>query len=117
MNDEKVIQSVRIDQLPGGHSIDSSTTSEYACSVMAANNGTSRDPRVAVRERSALTARERQVLWLICEGLTNEQIAACLMLSKRTVQTHRVKLRNRLAARNLSQLVRSAVSRWFTRFS
>ena len=69
------------------------------------------------RECAALTARERQVLWLVCEGLTNEQIAACLMISKRTVQTHRVKLRNRLAARNLPQLVRCAVSRGLIGFS
>ena len=64
-----------------------------------------------------LTPRERQVLWLICEGLTNEQIAACLLISKRTVQTHRGRLRNRLAARSLPQLVRSAVSRGLIRFA
>ena len=71
----------------------------------------------AIKVGAVLTAREHQVLWLICEGLTNEQIATYLMISKRTVQTHRMKLRYRLAARNVSQLVQSAVFCGFIRLS
>jgi DNA-binding NarL/FixJ family response regulator len=40
------------------------------------------------RSWEALSARERQVTALICDGLTNRQIAARLVISPETVKTH-----------------------------
>ena len=102
-------------QAPHGDNVERSFYRGYP--RMGSTHRNDSDRRLAIRVGSTLTARERQVLWLICEGLTNEQIAACLMISKRTVQTHRVKLRHRLAAHTLSQHVKSAVSRGMIRFS
>ena len=35
-----------------------------------------------------LTARETQVLELVCEGMTNREIAAALVVSPKTVENH-----------------------------
>jgi len=59
------------------------------------------------RERFAqLSAREREVLGLIVEGLTNKEIGRALELSPRTVETHRANLFAKLGAESLAQLIR-----------
>ena len=59
------------------------------------------------RERFAqLSAREREVLGLIVEGLTNKEIGKALALSPRTVESHRANLFGKLGAESLAQLIR-----------
>ena len=59
------------------------------------------------RERFAqLSAREREELGLIVEGLTNKEIGRALELSPRTVETHRANLFAKLGAESLAQLIR-----------
>ncbi len=59
------------------------------------------------RERFAqLSGREREVLGLIVEGLTNKEIGRALELSPRTVETHRSNLFAKLGAESLAQLIR-----------
>jgi len=61
----------------------------------------------AAAERYArLSPREREVLGLIVEGLTNKEIARALALSPRTVEAHRANLFDKLAAPPLAQLIR-----------
>ncbi len=61
----------------------------------------------AARERFAhLSEREREVLGLIVEGLTNKEIGRALSLSPRTVETHRANLFAKLQAPSLAQLIR-----------
>lgn len=67
-------------------------------------------PRVRDFEAGALTARELEVARLITEGLNNRQIAASLLVSRRTVDAH---IRNILGKLDLS--TRSQVSAWFAR--
>lgn len=55
---------------------------------------------------AALSPRERDVLGLIIEGLTNKEIARALVLSPRTVETHRAHLFEKLAVASLAQLIR-----------
>jgi FixJ family two-component response regulator len=65
----------------------------------------------AARERYAqLSEREREVLGLIVEGLTNKEIGRALDLSPRTVETHRSHLFAKLEAGSLAQLIRSYAS-------
>jgi RNA polymerase sigma factor (sigma-70 family) len=45
-------------------------------------------PATAAADLSELSAREREVLELVAAGMTNEQIAARLFLSTRTVERH-----------------------------
>jgi FixJ family two-component response regulator len=59
------------------------------------------------RDRYAqLSAREREVLGLIVEGLTNKDIGRALTLSPRTVETHRANLFAKLQVESLAHLIR-----------
>ena len=61
----------------------------------------------AARERwQQLSPREREVLAMIIEGLSNKAIARALDLSPRTVETHRAHVFEKLGADSLAQLVR-----------
>ena len=57
----------------------------------------------------ALSAREREVLTLIAEGLTGKAIAEQLGLSPNTVERHRTNIMNKLGLHNRAQLVRFAI--------
>lgn len=58
-----------------------------------------------------LTTREREVLHLAAEGLTNVEIADRLVVSPRTVESHRANLMQKLGLRNQTDLVRYAIRR------
>lgn len=55
-----------------------------------------------------LTRREKEVLGLIAEGLTNNEIAGKLFISTTTVETHRKNLLAKCEAKNTASLVRLA---------
>jgi DNA-binding NarL/FixJ family response regulator len=55
-----------------------------------------------------LTRREKEVLQLIAEGLTNNEVAEKLFISPTTVDTHRKSLLSKLNAKNTASLVRIA---------
>jgi DNA-binding NarL/FixJ family response regulator len=56
-----------------------------------------------------LTPRQREVLQLIAEGHSTKEIASHLVLSVKTVETHRVQLMKRLMVRDVTGLVRYAI--------
>ncbi len=56
-----------------------------------------------------LTRREVEILQLIAEELTNNQIAERLFISPRTVDTHRRNLLQKLSVRNTAGLVKFAI--------
>ena len=56
-----------------------------------------------------LTARERDVIKLIAEGYTTQQIADMLVVSPKTVEGHRTNLMAKLGLRNRVELVKYAV--------
>ncbi len=55
-----------------------------------------------------LTRREKEVLELIAEGMTNNVIAQKLFISPTTVDTHRKNLLAKLEAKNTASLIRMA---------
>jgi DNA-binding NarL/FixJ family response regulator len=59
---------------------------------------------------SSLTHRERQILALLSEGLTMQQIGRRLSISPRTVETHVAKLYRKLSVRTRVQAVARAAS-------
>ena len=63
----------------------------------------------SVREIDDLSAREQEVLHQIALGYTNPQIAKNLVLSVRTIETHRAHLSRKLAAETRAELVRYAL--------
>jgi DNA-binding NarL/FixJ family response regulator len=56
-----------------------------------------------------ITRREKEVLLLITEGLTNAEIAEKLFISVTTVDTHRKNLLAKFEARNIASLITTAM--------
>jgi two-component system response regulator NreC len=56
-----------------------------------------------------LSSREREVLQMIAEGMTNKDIAAALNLSVYTVDAHRGRIMEKLNLHSVGELVRFAV--------
>jgi DNA-binding NarL/FixJ family response regulator len=57
----------------------------------------------------AITPRQKEILRLVAQGLTNRQIAVQLKISVRTIEVHRFNLMRRLRVRNVAQLLRQAL--------
>jgi DNA-binding NarL/FixJ family response regulator len=62
-------------------------------------------PTLAPPAMSSLTDREREVVALVAQGLTNEEIAAELVLSPATARTHVSRAMVKVKARDRAQLV------------
>lgn len=58
---------------------------------------------------TALTDREREVLQLIAEGFTNQEIGQQLSISVKTVGVHRLNLMQKLDLHNLADLTKYAI--------
>jgi DNA-binding NarL/FixJ family response regulator len=57
-----------------------------------------------------ITTRERDVLFLLALGYTNQQIAAMLFISPRTVDTHRARIMQKLNLQTRAELVLYALA-------
>ena len=55
-----------------------------------------------------LTRREREVFELVIRGRSNDEVAIVLVISRRTVETHRQRIMRKLSAHTLVQLQRIA---------
>src|SRR5436305_13225725 len=60
---------------------------------------------------SSLTEREREILKLIAEGYTNNQIAERLVISPKTVDTHRTHVMDKLNLHSRAELLKYAMRR------
>jgi two-component system, NarL family, response regulator NreC len=63
---------------------------------------------------SVLSPREREVLQLIAEGKTSNQIAEHLHVSIKTVETHRTTILNKLNIRSVAELTKFAIREGIT---
>ncbi|HEY7022157.1 MAG TPA: response regulator transcription factor [Ktedonobacterales bacterium] len=88
-----------------------------AHALAGSRNGRSKDPVSTRRQNGAneddryatLTGREREILQLVGEGYSNQEIANLLTLSVKTVQSHRAAVMQKLDLRDVTHLVRYAV--------
>lgn len=83
---------------------------QLLASVERAMQGLPDDP-AAIGTRpvaTSLSAREREVMALVVEGLDNRSIGGRLGISPRTVEVHKSRLMSKLGARNLAELIRIA---------
>ncbi len=62
-----------------------------------------------------LTARERQIYQLLAEGKSNKELAFMLSLSVHTVETHRIRVMEKMDVHSAAELVLSAVRRGLVR--
>ena len=61
-----------------------------------------------------LTTREREVLKLIAEGISNKEIADLLFISIRTVEHHRASIMQKLNIKQTANLVKYAIRKGYT---
>lgn len=52
-----------------------------------------------------LTEREKEVLLLLCEGMTVAEVAASLYISPNTAETHKKKLLHKFAVKSVSKMI------------
>ncbi|GAA3047685.1 response regulator transcription factor [Pseudonocardia yunnanensis] len=62
-------------------------------------------PRIDARALAQLTTRERQIVGLVAQGLSNTEIATTLTISHATAKTHVSRAMTKLGARDRAQLV------------
>ena len=62
-----------------------------------------------IKKTGSLTEREAEVLFHICKGLSNQEIADTLYLSKRTIDKHRENLLSKTISKNTAELVIYAI--------
>ena len=73
---------------------------------------TSLTGRMRTREDAAdeqLSSREREILVAVCRGLSNQEIADELFISKRTVDKHRANILEKTGCKNTASLVVYAI--------
>jgi DNA-binding NarL/FixJ family response regulator len=63
---------------------------------------------------ASISEREKEVLEQICKGLSNQEIADALFISKRTVEKHRASLLSKTNTKNTAQLVMYAIENKLT---
>jgi len=65
-------------------------------------------PGTPVKDPYGLTDREREVLRAIAQGHPNKEVAKALGISVRTVESHRLNLREKVGSKNAAQLYKVA---------
>jgi DNA-binding NarL/FixJ family response regulator len=116
MHAEETFVRQALDAGARGYLLKNALDLDLAAAVKAAAGGeTILDPTLRGRatlkgERGgALTARELEVLQLICDGLSNKEIAARLDLSANTIAVHRANIMQTLGVHKTAELVVYAI--------
>jgi len=65
--------------------------------------------KILDQQLQALKLQEIEIIRLVCEGMTNRQIAEKLFLSKRTVDGHRIRIAEKTKTSNIVELVLYAI--------
>jgi DNA-binding NarL/FixJ family response regulator len=81
----------------------------YFSSAIMANLVLSLNKKKSAESRNELTERESEILYHICKGLSNQEIADTLFLSKRTVDKHRENILSKTDVKNTAGLVMYAI--------
>jgi DNA-binding NarL/FixJ family response regulator len=115
-NQQSFIQKM-MENGASGYVLKNATQEELMEAIKAVANGKtyfSDEAALSLRknntgETPVLTRREKEVLELIADGMTNNEIAAKLFISVTTVDTHRKNLLAKFDARNIASLIKSAM--------
>jgi two-component system response regulator NreC len=84
----------------------STVTARVMESFSPPNSEVRKSPQLTI---PTLTQREQEILQLVAEGLATKTIAEHLIISPRTVETHRTNIMHKLHAANTAELVRLAL--------
>ena len=96
---EELVQAVRV--VASGEALLSPSATKQLIGEFAAR---AKEP-VALEGLGGLTDREREVVALVAEGLSNDEIAGRLVVSPATAKTHVSRSMGKLRARDRAQLV------------
>jgi DNA-binding NarL/FixJ family response regulator len=101
----ELIRAVRV--VAGGEALLSPTVTrrliaEFASRTRGADSPAARAARAGLHE---LTPREREVVALVAQGLSNDEISRKIYVSTSTVKTHCARAMTKLGARDRAQLV------------
>jgi DNA-binding NarL/FixJ family response regulator len=122
LNEEYVLQALRVGV--AGYLLKDADATELELAVSAAGRGdTYLTPAVSKQviadymqrlngtppALSRLTPRQREVLQLVAEGYTSQEIARMLNVGLKTIEAHRAQLMERLDIHDLAGLVRYAI--------
>jgi DNA-binding NarL/FixJ family response regulator len=88
----------------GGAAVSPSLTTGLLRALSSGGGGGAPMPRAT----AGLSERERQVLRLLAEGMTDDEISRELTISPRTVQAHLARVRDKTGVRRRSELARWA---------
>ncbi len=92
-NDEQLLESIR-----------------YALSVDGERRDEQRFKADVAQRLAQLTPRESEVMEMVTAGKSNKEIANLLKVSAKTVEAHRAKVMEKMAAGSLAELVRLVIS-------
>lgn len=113
-NQHAIIRDM-IDNGASGYLLKNANRSEILAAIVDAAAGKtylSTESAMALRDHSkettVITRREKEILQLIAQGLTNSEIAAQLFISIPTVNTHRKSLLEKFEAKNTAILIGKA---------
>jgi DNA-binding NarL/FixJ family response regulator len=81
----------------------------YFSSEVMANLVMHLNKKKTAEAKTELTERESEILYHICKGLSNQEIADTLFLSKRTVDKHRENILSKTNVKNTAGLVMYAI--------
>ncbi len=65
--------------------------------------------KVLDQNLQVLKLQEIEIIRMVCEGMTNRQIAEKMFLSKRTVEGHRIRIAEKTKTSNIVELVLYAI--------
>ena len=116
MHDSKEYVSESLRAGASGYVLKNSPSREIVAAIEAiATGGTFYSAEIAQKlllddgESSELTPRESQVLYKMAQGLNNKEMARELNISVRTVETHRLSIRQKLKIDKPAALVKYAI--------
>ena len=98
----ELLRAVRV--VAAGEALLSPSVTRRVIGEFAGGAGRSREP-VSPHGLEQLTEREREVMVLVAEGLSNDEIATRLVISPATAKTHVSRTMIKLGARDRAQLV------------
>lgn len=115
---ERSYISQMVQQGASGYLLKSASKEEIEEAILTVNAGKlymsldldlSKQEQQEMKKIPVLTSREKEVLTLIAEGLTNAQIAEKLFVSPYTVDSHRKNLLTKFEVNNTAGLIKLAV--------
>ena len=102
----KMVDKVQEGEVWAGRKTIGALLDEYQS---ATNDSATREHAVSARDLQRLTSRERQILGLLADGLSNKEIANALSVSVSTIKAHLTKIFRKLGQSDRVRLALAAI--------